>query len=237
MDFNEKSITCSICLDILYDPVNIECDHCFCKYCIQYAINLNDHCPICRQKIVNDPIFNLVIKKFIIDSIEKGLIKDISLKEYEENTLERRYKLSMMEQGMIALYEILRFSNNSFILEHLKYIWQLFQNISKELYNNVKIFCIVLTKPEHRTRVNALRATWLKRCNKYKHIVTGKTKKNKKGKRQTVYTPIKNILITTIKQLQKEYTNEIDWFLFVDDTSYVVMENLRYMLYKYNPEE
>uniref|UniRef100_A0A0N5BAG4 N-acetylgalactosaminide beta-1,3-galactosyltransferase n=1 Tax=Strongyloides papillosus TaxID=174720 RepID=A0A0N5BAG4_STREA len=114
----------------------------------------------------------------------------------------------------------------------------IFKHISKELYDKIKIFCIVLTKPEHRViRVNALKATWLKRCNKYKYVVTGRIRKNKKGRRQIVYYSVKNVLAATMKQLYKTDTADIHWFLIVDDTSYIIMENLRYMLYSYNPKE
>lgn len=34
--------------------------------------------------------------------------------------------------------------------------------------------------------------------------------------------------------LYKYHINEADWFLRVDDDSFVVMENLRYMLYPYS---
>ncbi|CEF68393.1 Glycoprotein-N-acetylgalactosamine 3-beta-galactosyltransferase 1 [Strongyloides ratti] len=40
-----------------------------------------------------------------------------------------------------------------------------------------------------------------------------------------------------MKELYNEYITDTHWFLFVDDTSYVVMENLRYLLYPYNPNE
>uniref|UniRef100_A0A0K0DYR0 N-acetylgalactosaminide beta-1,3-galactosyltransferase n=1 Tax=Strongyloides stercoralis TaxID=6248 RepID=A0A0K0DYR0_STRER len=140
---------------------------------------------------------------------------------------------------LISIINLYQVSTNINDAEKYKLINDdVFKQISKELYNKIKIFCIVLTKPEHRIiRVNALKTTWLKRCNKYKYIVTGKIRKSKKGKRQTVYFPIKNILLTTIKELYKEHTSDIHWFLIVDDTSYVVMENLRYMLYPYNPNE
>ncbi|CEF68394.1 Zinc finger, RING-type domain and Zinc finger, RING/FYVE/PHD-type domain-containing protein [Strongyloides ratti] len=124
MDINERSITCSVCLDIFYDPVTIECGHCFCEYCIQYTINLNDKCPICQKNVEYDPINNYSLNKYIIDKINNGSIDNLSIKKYKNKLVSRRYDLALLRQAMIALFEILKFTNYKFPIDQLKIIWK-----------------------------------------------------------------------------------------------------------------
>uniref|UniRef100_A0A8C3XQ96 RING-type domain-containing protein n=1 Tax=Chelydra serpentina TaxID=8475 RepID=A0A8C3XQ96_CHESE len=37
----QRGVNCSLCLDILKDPVSLSCGHTFCKECIQEVINRN----------------------------------------------------------------------------------------------------------------------------------------------------------------------------------------------------
>jgi hypothetical protein len=47
---------CCICLDTIYIPFgNSNCDHLFCKKCIQTWGNNNELCPICRKKLILFP--------------------------------------------------------------------------------------------------------------------------------------------------------------------------------------
>ncbi len=52
--FSQDELTCSVCLDLLKDPVTIQCGHSYCKSCITGCWDQEDQmrvysCPQCRQ--------------------------------------------------------------------------------------------------------------------------------------------------------------------------------------------
>ncbi|GAA6083079.1 E3 ubiquitin/ISG15 ligase TRIM25-like, partial [Tachysurus ichikawai] len=54
------SFCCSVCLDLLTDPVTIPCGHSFCLSCINgcWDHNRDNICPQCRQKFTPRPVLN-----------------------------------------------------------------------------------------------------------------------------------------------------------------------------------
>eukprot|EP00163_Fabomonas_tropica_P009563 TRINITY_DN19381_c0_g1_i1.p1 TRINITY_DN19381_c0_g1~~TRINITY_DN19381_c0_g1_i1.p1 ORF type:complete len:268 (-),score=10.63 TRINITY_DN19381_c0_g1_i1:251-1054(-) len=50
-----EDLRCSICLDVLFDPVSLPCGHTFCQPCVHRPHNskwhLIDTCPLCRQEV------------------------------------------------------------------------------------------------------------------------------------------------------------------------------------------
>jgi len=49
---------CTLCLDLLYDPVMTPCNHCFCRSCISIVrTSGKSSCPLCREELTEfDPL-------------------------------------------------------------------------------------------------------------------------------------------------------------------------------------
>ncbi|XP_060788939.1 zinc-binding protein A33-like [Neoarius graeffei] len=53
----EEQLQCSICLEVLTDPVTTPCGHSFCNNCITQSWNKSQHycCPLCKEKCTKRP--------------------------------------------------------------------------------------------------------------------------------------------------------------------------------------
>ncbi|XP_056464677.1 zinc-binding protein A33-like [Gadus chalcogrammus] len=58
-------LTCSVCTEILKDPVSLGCHHSFCSSCLQdfWAQAENKNCPVCKRKSSKDVVVNFSIKE------------------------------------------------------------------------------------------------------------------------------------------------------------------------------
>uniref|UniRef100_A0A8C4Z8Z4 Uncharacterized protein n=1 Tax=Gadus morhua TaxID=8049 RepID=A0A8C4Z8Z4_GADMO len=62
-------LTCSVCTEIVKDPVSLGCHHSFCSSCLQdfWAQAKNKNCPVCKRKSSKDIVgVNFSIKELVV---------------------------------------------------------------------------------------------------------------------------------------------------------------------------
>ncbi|XP_024081569.1 glycoprotein-N-acetylgalactosamine 3-beta-galactosyltransferase 1-like isoform X2 [Cimex lectularius] len=112
--------------------------------------------------------------------------------------------------------------------------------VAKELAEKVRVLCWVMTSPKnHQKKAKHVYATWGKRCN----ILLFMSSAND-SHLPTVALPVQegrnNLWAKTkeaFKHIYYNYFDKADWFMKADDDTYVIVENLRYMLAEFNTSE
>lgn len=112
--------------------------------------------------------------------------------------------------------------------------------LADKLKDEVRILCWVLTVPEyHLVKAIHVKNTWLSRCNEF--LIMSTTKDSGIGTVALNVTedPYHNWgkLKAAYKYIHRFHMENIDWVLKVEDDTYVVVENLRHMLYSYSPKD
>lgn len=108
-------------------------------------------------------------------------------------------------------------------------------SLADELARHIKVLCWMQVKYYDEKRFDAIKKTWGRRCTAFIAIVsepgTNSTDifhipddANQLSNWENVYRFIANT-----------YANEFDWFLNTDGNSFIVVENLRFNLYAYDP--
>ncbi|XP_015266431.1 PREDICTED: glycoprotein-N-acetylgalactosamine 3-beta-galactosyltransferase 1 [Gekko japonicus] len=114
------------------------------------------------------------------------------------------------------------------------------KNIAEELHQKVKILCWVMTGPQNlEKKARHVKATWAQRCNKMLFMSSEENKdfptvglETKEGRDQLYWKTIK-----AFQYVHDHHLGEADWFMKADDDTYVALDNLRWLLSKYSPEE
>ncbi|KAK3596038.1 hypothetical protein CHS0354_032561 [Potamilus streckersoni] len=110
-------------------------------------------------------------------------------------------------------------------------------SVATDLYGKVRILCIILTmEKDLHTKTRAVNNTWARRCNKHFFIMS--TIIRKPDIITSTYPDERQYLIYKVQSafefLHDKYVNDFDWILKADDDTYVIIENLRYLLSHYN---
>lgn len=110
-------------------------------------------------------------------------------------------------------------------------------NIADELKTSVRILCLILTTEARlKTRAKTVNTTWARRCNSHYFVAnTDSTSQDiihtdYEEKRQNVVYKVE----FAMKYIYDNKINNFDWLLKADDDTYVIVENLRFLLQQYD---
>ncbi|XP_071759376.2 glycoprotein-N-acetylgalactosamine 3-beta-galactosyltransferase 1-A [Centroberyx gerrardi] len=112
--------------------------------------------------------------------------------------------------------------------------------VADELYQKVRVLCWVMTGPYNlQSRARHVRATWSRHCNVVVFMSSMEDPDfptvglgTKEGRDQLYWKTIR-----AFHYVYEHHAQEADWFLKADDDTFVVVDNLRWILSNHTPEE
>ncbi|GLG95763.1 Glycoprotein-N-acetylgalactosamine 3-beta-galactosyltransferase 1 [Gryllus bimaculatus] len=112
--------------------------------------------------------------------------------------------------------------------------------VARKMAEEVRVLCWVMTSPSnHKKKARHVKATWGKRCN-ILLFMSSETDNDLPALKLPVKEGRENLWGKTkaaFEHVYKHYLDKADWFMKADDDTYVIVENLRYMLSSHKPDE
>lgn len=105
--------------------------------------------------------------------------------------------------------------------------------VANGLFTDLKILCYVMTSPQHhQTRAKHVQQTWGSRCNKL--IFLSSSADPSINSHKLVMKKGWGRSREALKYLYRNFGEQYDWYVRADDDTYVIVENLRYLLYPFS---
>jgi len=114
-----SSKSCAICMDLISNPIMLECTHIFCGKCLMKWINTNKNCPNCRTNITGtDKLIAIVDENNKnTESVENVLSKEETLLQIINNKPNGRFLIFSKNENSFEKIKIeLRKNNNNYEL-------------------------------------------------------------------------------------------------------------------------
>uniref|UniRef100_A0A1B6MEE4 N-acetylgalactosaminide beta-1,3-galactosyltransferase n=1 Tax=Graphocephala atropunctata TaxID=36148 RepID=A0A1B6MEE4_9HEMI len=112
--------------------------------------------------------------------------------------------------------------------------------IAEQMSNTVRVLCLVLTTKEtFKKSAEAVKNTWGKRCNTLIFVGNFEDSSIPVEKLVSDEGKLKNweLMKAAVRHVYIHHLETHDWLLRVDDHTFVVVENLRHLLSKYNSSD
>lgn len=106
---------------------------------------------------------------------------------------------------------------------------------------NIRLLCLILTREKHlATNVFAVNQTWASRCDKHFYVINSEQTHSGSSNVSDATTDRSQLVYTipaAYRMVYDKYINDFDFVLKAEDDTYVVVENLKYLLWHYNSSE
>ena len=112
--------------------------------------------------------------------------------------------------------------------------------IADDLFKKVRVLCWIMTAPENLdAKAKHVKATWGKRCNKLLFVSDHEDPSFPTVKIQVEHgrDHLTAKTMAAFDYVYKNHIDDADWFMKADDDTYVILENLRYLLSSHEPTE
>lgn len=149
---------------------------------------------------------------------------------FKQSVIKRTYiskEYSKYEQW----FKIQGYNRTRINWDELRYSNKFFYTESQFLFDQIKVLCIILVKNEKY--LQAANNTWAKGCNKIQPIklqTQNKIMPKKQSKDKSSWALLYNML-------KVQDVKAFDWTIIIKDTTFVIMDNLRYLVAPLNEQE